>query len=438
MILRKVISMNEVVLLPADSYIVINKTIIASEDRKILNMLYMPIIGPIPVILYFSLWDDLDKSEVMSAWYNHHHLTSIMHLSLEEILEARHKLEAIGLLKTYVKKDQINNYIYELYSPLSAHEFFTHPILNIVLYNNIGKQEYDKLINYFKIPNIKLNNYSDITKNFNEIFTSVPLTSSEVIQDDIRKYRKLKLNINDYFDMSFLEESLPNNVLSKDLKELIINLSYIYDIDASKMTNIIKTCFTEKGTISKEELRKSVRNYYQFDNNGLLPTVVDNTQPEYLRKPIGDTSKKARMIYFFETTSPYNFLKLRNNNSEPIKRDLKLVEDLIVDYGLKPGVVNVLIDYTLKVNDKKLTRNYIETIAGWWKRYNIETVEDAMTLAEKEHKKYNKKDKTTNAKYTKKEEKTTKVPEWFDKEIKVENTNAEEEQELQELLKEYQ
>lgn len=47
-------------ILPADTYIVINKSIINNEDRKILNMLYQPIIGPYPVMLYFSLWSDLE------------------------------------------------------------------------------------------------------------------------------------------------------------------------------------------------------------------------------------------------------------------------------------------------------------------------------------------------------------------------------------------
>ena len=64
-----------------------------------------------------------------------------------------------------------------------------------------------------------------------------------------------------------------------------------------------------------------------------------------------------------------------------------LVESLMVDSGLKPAVVNVLIDYVMKINNKKLTKNFVETIAGQWKRLNIETAEDAMNEAEKECKK---------------------------------------------------
>ena len=69
MLLRKVVIMNNINILPADTYIVINKTILTEETRKIINMLYQPIIGSIPVMLYFSLWSDLDKTEIISTEY---------------------------------------------------------------------------------------------------------------------------------------------------------------------------------------------------------------------------------------------------------------------------------------------------------------------------------------------------------------------------------
>ena len=427
--------MNKYVLLPADTYIVVNKSIITEEDRKILNMLYQPIIGPIPVVLYLTFLVNLDKSATVSLEHTHHHLVSNMHLSLDEIVLAREKLEAIGLLKTKVKEDNINNYIYELYTPLNASEVFSHPILNVILYNNIGKIEYEKLKNYFRLPKINTTGYEDITKSFSDVFETIPLTSYQSLNDNIRRCNKLKLDINTNFDFDFLLSSMPKDIdigrcFNKETKELILNLAFLYDIDAMKMQNIIKISLNEKGLINKEELRKSCRNYYQFDNGGLLPSIT-TIQPEYLRKPIGDNSNRAKMIYTFETISPYDLLKAKNNGAEPTKRDLKLAEDLIVEYKLKPGVVNVLLDYTLKTRNNKLNRSFVETIAGQWQRLKIETVDDAMHLAEKEHKKYNKK-----------EEKKViinkeVIPDWFDKKIEKKEVNDEEKLKMEELLKEY-
>ena len=75
---------------------------------------------------------------------------SLLKTPLKILKEAREALEATGLLKTYFKKGDVNNYIYEIYSPLSPSEFFNHPILNIVLYNNIGATEYEYLKNNIK------------------------------------------------------------------------------------------------------------------------------------------------------------------------------------------------------------------------------------------------------------------------------------------------
>lgn len=422
-------------LLPADSYVVINKTILHDEDRKIITSLYLPVIGIEAVMLYFTLWADLDSSQIVSKDFSHQKLVSNLRMTINEIENARYKLEAIGLIKSLVKKGNVNNYIYELYSPVSASEFLSHPILNVVLYSNIGKTEYDNLIKSFKLPRFNTSNYEDITKSFNDVFESASLTSYDLSLEDIRKYNKLKLNINSNFDFNFLISSMPKNIdtnriFTKDIKELIINLSFIYDIDAIKMSNIIKGCFNERGTLNKEELRKSARNYYQFDNSGMLPTLIDNSQPEYLRKPIGDTSRRAKMIYTFETISPRELLIKKNNGNEPTRRDLKLVEDLLVQYKLKPGVVNVLIDYILNVNERKLTRGLVETLAGQWQRLGIETVEEAMVTAEKEHKKQGKK-------VIKTEVKNSKTPLWFDKDIAKEKISDGEENQLEELLKEY-
>lgn len=427
--------MKKYILLPADSYVVINKTILHDEDRKIITSLYLPVIGMDAVMLYFLLWSDLDSSSIVSSDFTHQKIVSNLRMTINEVEDARSKLEAIGLIKTLVKEGNVNNYIYELYSPVSATEFLSHPILSIVLYSNIGKKEYDNLIKTFKMPRFNTSGYTDITKNFNDVFESTCMTSYDLSLEDIRKYNKLKLNINSNFDFNFLISSMPKNLdtskmFSKDIKELIINLSFIYDIDAIKMANIVKVSLNDNGTINRESLRKNSRNFYQFSNGGLLPTIIDNNQPEYLRKPIGDTSRRAKMIYTFETISPRELLINKNNGNEPTRRDLKLIEDLLVDYKLKPGVVNVLLDYAINVNNKKLTRGFVETIAGEWQRKGIETVEDAMNNCEKVHKKSSKrnyKDDNVNM----------KTPDWFDKEINKSNVSDGEENQLEELLKEY-
>ena len=420
-------------ILPADNYKVVNKSIITDNDLKILNMLYLPLIGALPIMLYNTLVNDLNKQDVISGDLEHAHLLSNLHATSEELVSARNMLEGIGLIKTYFKDETIRKYIYELYSPVSAHEFFSHPVFNVIIYNNVGKKEYERLFEYFKVPKVSKEGYVEVTHTFNQVFKSMPADYNVMYKDNVRKYNKLKLNINTSFDINLLIETMPKQfdkkLFTKDLQELIILLAYLYDIDVFKMQDIIKTCVNEKGMISRDELRKVCRDYYQIDHNGMLPTMTLLTQPSYLRKPIGDNSKLAKMIYTFETVSPLDFLKSKHDDGEVVKRDIKLLEDLLIDYKLKPGVVNVLIDYVLRTNDNKLSRNLIETIAGQWARKHIETVEEAIDIAKKN---YN--SKTSRVKDNLKE---IKKPVWFDENVEIDQASDSEMAEMEDLLKEF-
>lgn len=427
-------------LAPADKYIINNKGIITDSDIKVLVNLYQPIIGSNAVSLYLTLLNDLDKKDI-SVSFNHHHLMTLMQLKLDIIKEARDKLEGIGLLKTYFKQGEIDEYLYVLYSPLSAYEFFNHPILNVVLYNNIGVLEYEKLQEYYKVSRISVKDYQDITRDFESVFTSsinqnLLFDNSSIIDKQTRD-----IIVKSDIDIDLLIASIPKRLVSPkcftdDVRDLIIKLAYLYKIDNLNMQGLVRNSLNERGMIDKTELRNSCRNYYQFENNGRLPTLIYNRQPEYLKTPLGVDSKLAKLIYSFENTSPYDFLRKSYGNTEPTNRDKKLIENLMLEQKLNPGVVNVLIDYVLKVNNKKLNKDYIETIVGQWKRLKVETVVDAMEVCKKEHKKIkkiiNKNDNKDTKSILVKEE---VLPSWFNKEQEKKTEGLEE---LNDVLKEFE
>lgn len=430
--------MKEINILPADTFIVVNRTILSENDRKIISTLYQPIIGSIATSLYYTLWADLDKAEILSSEYTHHHLMSSLRIKMEHIVIARKKLEAVGLVKTYVKKSDVNSFVYELFSPISASEFFNHPILNIVLYNNIGKKEYENLLKYFKVPRINLSSYEDITSSFDSVFDSAPGTVYDNLNEDLRVNKTGDIKIDNTFDFDLLISSVPSGVItnktfSKEVKELINNLSFVYNLDEMEMKSSILSSIKENGLIDKVALRKNVKNYYKFSNENKLPKLVYKSQPEYLKSPVGSESKRAKMIYVFENTSPYNFLRGRSNGAKPSTRDLGILESLLNDFKLNPGVVNVLIDYVLKINNKKLTKNFLEAIASQWKRLNIETVEEAMKAAEKEYKKMKKLNEMPKGQSMGKEN----LPEWFDQNINKEKISVEDEKSLKDMLREF-
>lgn len=428
--------MKSVTLLPADIYQVINKSLLNEEDKLVLSMLYMPIIGNTAVTLYNTLYNELKANNFISGELTHHHLMTNLGDNLENIKNARIKLEGIGLMRTYFMQGNINSYVYELYSPLSVNEFFSHPIFNMVFYNNVGKEEYLRIKNYFKVPKVNLNGYTEITSPFDMTFKSVSYSNFELENNDsIVKKMKQPFSYELMFDFDAFISSMPKSLfnekaLTKSVKELITNLAFLYNMDPFTMADIAKVSINEKGLIDKETLKENARKSYEFNNNGRLPSLIFKSQPEHLRSPNGDNSNLGRIIKVFETTKPYDFLKSKYKGVRPTPRDMKILEMLIVDLKLNPAVCNVLIDYCLKTQSNRLVKGFVETLAGEWKRANIETAKEAIEYAEKSHKRL----KDVKSKKVKKEE---PLPIWFNEKKDKVNMDNKEKEEFEEFLKEF-
>ena len=419
--------------LPADRFVVFNKTILTDQDKKILIMLYQPIIGTEAVSLYLTLNSYLDKSESISFENSHHTLMVNTQLNLETLIMAREKLEAVGLLKTFVKKGDINDYLYEMFSPLSPKEFINNPLLSVSLASNVGNIEYNKIIAYFKIPNPKLEGYQEITCLFNEVFEPIDITSFDGEIKDIKGYQKNKLLLDVNLNLDEIISEIPDDMLVKrsitrELKDLIYKLVFVYNLNDEDVYSIILNSINEKHLIEKKALKDNARKLYRFENEGRLPSLIYKNQPEYLRAKLTDNSKRSKMIYMFETTTPYDFLCKKYHGNQPTKTDLKLVEYLLVDLDLNPGVVNVLVDYVLRINNNKLNKAFVEAVAGQWCKANIKTVTDAMKIAEDE---YHKRQKVKTTK------KVKEKPEWFDQKLEAETASDEEIAKMEKMLSEF-
>ena len=425
--------MKEISIMPLDTFTVINRTILNDNDRNLLIILYQPIIGSTSINLYFNLWSYLDKMEVISDTLDHKKLTTMMGITIKELQEARERLEGIGLIKTYLKEGEINNYVYELYSPLSSYEFFINPLLSTVLYTSVGAIEYKRIKEYFKVPTIELKEYTNISKRFSDVFKSTSLIDSD--GKNIKKKNYIRLGIKIDIDVDEILMSIPDIMLNHtkvadSTKDLIVKLSYVYNFNEEATTNIIKNSINDKHNIDITLLKNNYKNYYQFEHSGKLPSIIYKTQPEHLKKEVTSNSKKDKAIYKFENTSPYAFICSKSKTEKPTKAELEILEYLLVDMDLKPGVVNVLIDYVLRINNNKLTKNFIVAIASQWKRSNIEKVEDAMRFALQErNSKVELKNKVSTTKKTKEEVK----PEWFDKEMDVE-LDLDKQKEIEKML----
>lgn len=433
-------------LLPLDRYTVQTSSMLNEIDRMIVTLLYQPLIGAVAHSLYFALHSELEKDQFISSETTHKTLMTMTGLSLDVIYEERKKLEGIGLLNVYKKKiDDDVTYLYELQKPFSPSEFFRDDVLSVYLYNRIGKQRYLKLRERFSLSKINKEEFVQTTLSFSDVFTSLhhseiaahqsELSSNLAIpsnQEVVTNSETGKYEIEtESFDFSLLTAHLsklidPSKLLNEKVKQVIVRLAFIYRIDPYEMSKIIQDSLMQDDTVDLERMREKVKSWYRFSYESEPPALALRVQPHKFRTMEGKkpSNEEEEMILIYETESPLTLLENRSPGAKVPPADAKIIEALLLDFKLLPGVANVLIDFVLEINDLKLTKSFVEKIAAQWARKNIKTVKEAMAFAKEEFQKRNqwqqaktevaatkeKPRKTTNAnQYVRKE----RLPKWL-------------------------
>ncbi|MCY7779938.1 replication initiation and membrane attachment family protein [Bacillus haynesii] len=423
-------------LLPVDPYVVKSCGLLQDLDRQIVTLLYQPLIGSFSFSLFLTLWGELEQNRVWGKSSTHRQLMAAMQTNLKTIHSEKEKLEGIGLLKTYMKETEHERlFIYELIPPLRPDEFFQDGMLNVFLYNRVGKARFQQLKEYFSHPSVP-EEARDITRSFNEVFASVQ-PSEWKMSDDMIEAMELREDhewmkegngkpaavTDDAFDFQLFlaglsDTLIPRKALTDQVKETIKKLAFLYGIEPLQMQNVVMSAVDEHDTITTEALRKAASDWYQIERSGPLPELVDKVQPMNLREQPNQQSstnaKEDNLIALLEQVSPKKLLQDIGGGAEPSKADLKIIEEIMLDQKLEPGVINVLIYYVMLKTDMKLSKNYTQKIASHWARKNVRTVREAMKLAKEENRQYlewaeGKKKSSRNKKVIREE----KLPDWL-------------------------
>ncbi|KKK38319.1 Replication initiation and membrane attachment protein [Mesobacillus campisalis] len=425
-------------ILPVDHYSVASNGLLHEYDRKVLTFLYQPLVGPVCLSLYMTLWAELEENRLWSASTSHHSLMTLLDMNLKDIYHARLKLEAMGLLKTFVKDDEedVRSFIYELQAPLTPEQFFLDGLLNIYLYRKVGKNQFGRLKRFFADKSVdNAEGYSEVTKAFQEVFVSATPGTLQVHQDAEEEFgpgegqqfmgrqepEAIQIPADEFnFELLLggLNESLVSkNALNSRVKEAISNLAFLYSIDAIQMKNIVLSALTPDSEIDIEELRKAARDWYQFENQDQLPQLMDRVQPAQFKTAASvPKTEEDKLVHYFETASPRQLLIDISGGAVPSKSEMQMIEDIMFKQKLLPGVCNVLVHYVMLRTDMKLTKAFIEKIASHWSRKKIQTVKEAMELAKKEHRQYLDwaEEKKSRPAQGKKQVRKEMLPDWFE------------------------
>lgn len=402
---------------PTNLYVVQSEGVLSEFDRKTLFSLYLPIVGSQALTLYMTLWDEL--FQVPTA---HFRLLTQLNISLPQLVESRKRLESLGLLQTYRLSGDLPQFMYEPILPATPKTFFNDPLLNALLYAFTDDAHYRRTKAQFELPFIEREGYEAISATFTDCYELeyLPLEVPGTMNYAPTR-KRAEVNFNQPFDDQLFFMNLPKGVLapnyfSREMLDVIHKQAYIYDIPANEMALLVTQATTDQ-QLDLEQLRKDARMYYRMQKPATKLQFATNVQPGHLRQqPKNEEQEltaREKLIAMFETTAPLNFLSNRLGRN-PNQFERELLEKLLVEYKFQPGVVNVLLDFSLRNTQNQFRATYIEKVAASWSTQNLQTVAEAMALA-KQNTQAKAKAKTparTTAKKTTKNLRTEVIPEW--------------------------
>ncbi|ARK23737.1 hypothetical protein SporoP37_02860 [Sporosarcina sp. P37] len=411
---------------PVDSFEVRLAHPFSTYDRQMLTLFYQPLIGPEAVSLFMTLWSDAESREPQE--HNHYYLMNMSSFPLQAIFEARISLEAIGLLRTYKKKIELEkrSFVYELLPPLDAHSFFNDPLLSTFLFSKIGEHPYRQLRNRFLEEPMPMEEYQDISRTFLDVFQpargdqAMEMTAGMQFQGKTEPpgipFYQSEFNF-ELFYSGLSDQMIPKASLRSISREMIAMLAFLYSLSALDMQKVIMLSIDENHQLTEERVRKAALDFYKMNTSTEPPklqTVFTNAAPA--EEPKEHMSRDEELLYYLEHTPPKDMLR-KVSGKEPFLVDVQLAERLINLHKFPVGVVNVLLQYVMIRNDGKITNSFVERIASHWANKQVKDAKTALELSRKEHDQYMKwlKEGKKPAPAKRKTTREEKVPEWFSK-----------------------
>lgn len=344
---------------------------LSNDDINTMSLLYAPLIGSDAFMLYFGFVSLLERNNMKSESMIHQDLFDIYSLKNNEFLNARYKLEGIGLLITYEAND--GSYLYYICPPLTAKSFIKDATLGLYLYSNVRRETFDFIYNHFKIERIDTKTVTNITKSFDDVYDSNTTNDASFEKFGYILGRNpntgLVIKYNDFnfdtfkkkIDTSLLEVGLNNEFIKQ-----IENLAFVYKFNESEMAGLYNDSINKMGFFDYRLLKKKANLLFNYNRNMKAPILTTKMDED-----------EENIVTYLDNVSPSDLLDAQLN-SYPVDY-LDTINQIYTEIELPRGVLNCMILKVLKDKSGELPRvNYFKRVSESWIKDNVFSTIDAI------------------------------------------------------------
>ena len=344
---------------------------LSNDDINTMSLLYAPLIGSDAFMLYFGFVSLLERNNMKSESMIHQDLFDIYSLKNNEFLNARYKLEGIGLLITYQASD--GSYLYYICPPLTAKSFIKDATLGLYLYSNVRKETFDFIYNHFKIDRIDTKTVTNITKSFDDVYDSN--TTNDVSFEKFgyilgrNPNTGLVIKYNDFNFDTFkkkIDTSLLEVGVTKEFEKQIENLAFVYKFNESEMAGLYNDSINKMGFFDYRLLKKKANLLFNYNRNMKAPILTTKMDED-----------EENIVTYLDNVSPSDLLDAQLN-SYPVDY-LDTINQIYTEIELPRGVLNCMILKVLKDKSGELPRvNYFKRVSESWIKDNVFSTIDAI------------------------------------------------------------
>lgn len=378
--------------------------VLTSAEREALSTLYQPIIGAEAAALYFILLGDGQASKE----HTHLELLQLLPIGLTKLIEARKKLEGLGLLAVFQKETEAFGVIYgyELHLPLTPERFFSDTTYSFLLESVIGERRFQELLTRYTPKKIHWEGFTEVTQKFADVYRfdltrfGQKMETFEAISTQFSPNTK-NVIVEQTLDIGFMtfhahKKQIAKENFTDEFKQQLALLHQLYGYDELELVELMTQVVSlSDGMVDIKALKKLIQTrnaQSQKVRKSTDTTSLDEQKRLNTLRQSGFSETDILVIQESEKYPPYDYFTAikREKKSYISKLEEWLVRELVERSRLNSSVINILLHYVLVVkNNSTLPQKTVEKLAAEWSEKEVTRPEEAVQLVralDKEHK----------------------------------------------------
>lgn len=312
--------------------------------------LYLPVVGQTATNFYVILSNYVENNKDQNLTFNSVAVCKQMNVGNEELSVAKDKLEAIGLLSTFISTNnkEDNILIFVVKPALVYQDFISNPKLKTLLINAIGPTNMEYL-EYKNAPSSQLQDAIEITRSFDQVFNDEKLKNVHILD-----FEKLYQNIQK-------TTSLPL-VIDDNCKSIIQDVYAKYQISLKDIEFVIYDSINDMDGFNKVNPNLLIQNFNRLINKQVTAPVQTVNRDFRLFTTGLDKEMEDKIYLDYKMCNAELYLSIifkKALNAE----EKQLIHVLRTKFHLSDEIINVLVDFSLNKTNGQLNKKYINKAA---------------------------------------------------------------------------